>query len=69
VFEAIDIIPLGFDKRKSYRSHSKLGLNQYQYSSEKLVRNTIDEGLALSNIESKRGKIKLIMSKNSEGKT
>ena len=44
-------------------------MHQYQYSSEKLVRNSIEEGVAFSNIESKRGKIKLIISKNSEGKT
>lgn len=38
MFEPIDMIPLAFDRKKGYRSHSKIGLNHYQYSSEKLIR-------------------------------
>lgn len=33
MFEPIDMIPMGFDKRKKYRSQSKIGITQTHYSS------------------------------------
>jgi hypothetical protein len=57
MFEPIDMIQLGLDRRRNYRSHSKLNINHLQqYSSEKLVRN--------EDAFSKKSTIKIVLNKN-----
>lgn len=60
MFEPIDMIPLAYDRKKGYRSQNKIGLNHYQYSSEKLIKN--------EDAFSKRSTIKLVINKNYETK-
>jgi hypothetical protein len=56
MFEPIDMIPMAFERKKAYRSHSKIGLINYQFSSEKLIRN--------EDAFSKKSTIKMVLNKN-----